>query len=507
MSTGIPQRRTVLGGVLLLALAAGAVFAPVARFGSLLYDDDKYVFDNSVVREGLSVAGAVWALGFREGTWQPVTWLSHMADVSVFGPAPGPMHLHNLVLHLLVGLLIWRVLARAAGRPAAAFAVALLFLLHPLQVQSVAWIAERKGLLAALLGLLAVDGWTSWARDGSRVGLIRAHLFFGLSLAAKPILLPLPVVLVAWDRWPYGRPTAWRDKSGLLALALAGGATAVAAQRSAGALRGLDGAGPLLRLETAVTSWGHTLRRFVAPYDLAGFYPFRDDVSALAAAGWAVLLLGGCVLVWRRRRRRPALIAGWTWWLLLQAPTVGLVQFGAQAEADRFSYLPLLGLLVIVVFGVDWNALRRWGRTGAMPPAALTAAAALALAAVAVPTLRPWRDTVSLFEHSIARAGESAVARQNLSIAFARRGDVAAARRHSDRAVALAPEEPLVLFHQADLRFAVHDYAGAARYYRLGLQHAPRHVPAWFQLAAALERTGDRRGAREALARARALSR
>ena len=505
MATGSPSRTTSLIGVLLLAAAAVAVFASARTFDSLLYDDDKYVFDNPVVREGLTAHGAAWAVGFREGTWQPLTWVSHMADVSAFGLAPGPMHLHNLVLHLLVGLLVWRVLARATGRPLAAFAAALLFLLHPLQAQSVAWIAERKGLLAALLGLLALDGWTDWARGASRGGLVRAHLFFALSLAAKPILLPLPVVLLAWDRWPYGRPTAWRDKLGLLALSVAGGVTAVLAQRSAGALRSLEGAGVLLRVESAVTAWGHTLRRFVAPYDLAGFYPFRDDVSAMAAAGWAALLVAGTVLAWRLRFRRPVLLAGWTWWLLLQAPTVGLLQFGAQAEADRFSYVPLAGLLVIVVFGMDWGALR--ARSGKAVPVVLAVAAAVVLGLLAHRAAQPWRDTVTLFEYSIARAGDSAVARQNLSIAWTRKGNVAAARRHSDRAVALAPREPLVLFQQADLRFAVRDFAGAAEFYRRGLTFAPNHAPAWAQLAASLERTGDRRGAQQAMQRARELSR
>ncbi len=493
-------------GVVVLAAAVLLVFSRVGDFGFLLYDDNKYVTDNPVVPQGLTAGSVGWAFGFHSGMWQPLTWLTYMAEVSAFGVEPGPMHLTNMVLHLLVGLAAWRFLARATGRPRAAFVVALLFLLHPLQVQSVAWIAERKGLLAALMGLLVLDGWTAWARDRSRGGYARAHLFFILGLMAKPILLPLPVVLIALDAWLYRRPVAWREKIPLFCLSVIGGVVSVAAQGSAGALRTIEESGLVPRLESAVTAWGLTLRRFVAPVDLAGFYPFRDEHAPGAVLVWATLLIVLTAVAWSLRLRRPAWTAGWAWWLLLQAPTVGLVQFGAQQTADRFSYLPLLGLLTVVVLGIDWQGLAaRLGRAGAPALAVLTVAAVMVTGFASAVALEPWRDTVSLFEHSIARGGGSALAHQNLSMVYARGGDLESARRHSDRAVALEPAGPLILFQQANLRYVEGDLAGAEEFYRRSLAVEPGAVEAWIRLAMTCERAGAPQRAAEAWERAVAL--
>ncbi|RKZ07461.1 hypothetical protein DRQ32_10080, partial [bacterium] len=199
-------RRSIWIGALVLALALALVFWRVAGFEFLLYDDDLYLTNNPAVQEGLTPDAIAWALTtLHEGIYQPVTWLSYLTDITIFGMNPGAMHVVNLLLHLLVSLMLWRVLARATQNARAAFVAALLFALHPLQVQSVAWIAGRSGLLAALFGLVAIDQWIKRINEGDKRAGVLAHLAFAVSLLAKPVLLPLPFLLLLIDRWPLQR--------------------------------------------------------------------------------------------------------------------------------------------------------------------------------------------------------------------------------------------------------------------------------------------------------------
>jgi tetratricopeptide (TPR) repeat protein len=461
-----------------LILAIGLVFARVAGFEFLLYDDDKYLTANAIMQQGLTLDSVAWAFGsFHEGTYQPVTWLSYLIDISIFGMKSGPIHVVNLLLHLLVSLMVWRVLDRSTGRRGPAFVVALLFALHPLQVQSVAWIAERKGLLAALFGLVAIDQWVDWVRTSARRSFIVAHAAFALSLLAKPVWLPLPVLLLLWDRWPLGRAVRLREKLPLFAITFGGAILAGFAQASAYALSTISEVGIVPRLANAMLAWVSTLRRLVAPFDLAAFYPFRFDHPLSTVLFSVALLVAGSFAAWILRNRRGAWTTGWFWWLILQAPAVGLLQFGAQGTADRFSYLPLIGLLVMLVYGFAADQIR--GR------AAIIAATAVVLAAgwQSSIVLRPWHDTVQLFEHSIQRGGGSALEHQNLCKAYLDRGDTMAAMRHSSRAVHYAPYSPTTLFQQADLLFGLGNYSDALERYREGLKFDPGRAAAWAQVA------------------------
>ena len=472
------SRQQTIAGLVVLILVTGLVFARVAGFDFLLYDDDKYLTDNAMMQQGLTLDSMAWALSsFHEGTYQPVTWLSYLIDISIFGLAPGPLHSINLLLHLLVSLMVWRLLERSTGRRGPAFVVALLFALHPLQVQSVAWIAERKGLLAALFGLVAIDRWVVWVRTSTRRSLIVAHTAFAVSLLAKPVWLPLPLLLLLWDRWPLQRAIQLREKLPMFAIALGGAAVAAFAQASASALSTISEVGIGPRVANAMLAWVSTLRRLVAPFDLAAFYPFRFDHPLSVVLLSAALLVAGSLAAWMLRHRRPAWTTGWFWWLILQAPAVGLLQFGAQGTADRFSYLPLIGLLVMLVYGFAADYLR--GRIAIV----VTVAFALAAGVQSSIVLRPWRTTVPLFEHSIELSGGSALEHQNLCQAYIERGDTMAAMRHSSRAVHFAPYSPTTLFQQADLLFVLGNYVDALIRYREGLKFDPGRAAAWAQVA------------------------
>ncbi|MFV2090911.1 MAG: tetratricopeptide repeat protein, partial [Pseudomonadales bacterium] len=235
------------------------------------------------------------------------------------------------------------------------------------------------------------------------------------------------------------------------------------------------GIGP--RVANAMLAWTSTLRRLVAPFDLAAFYPFRFDHPLSTVSLSAALLVAGSIAAWMLRHRRPAWTTGWFWWLILQAPTVGLLQFGAQGTADRFSYLPLIGLIVMLVYGFAADHLSR------RIAIAVTVAFALAAGVQSSIVLGPWRDTVPLFEQSIERGGGSALEHQNLSQAYIKRGDTVAAMRHSSRAVHFAPYSPTTLFQQADLLFGLGNYIDALVRYQEGLKFDPGRAAAWAQVA------------------------
>jgi tetratricopeptide (TPR) repeat protein/uncharacterized membrane protein YhaH (DUF805 family) len=467
-----------------MAVVALAVFHPIAGFDFVLPDDHGALVDNPDVQGGLSLDSFRWALGeVRDGRYQPLTSISYLADVSVWGLRAGPIHVENLLLHLLVALLLWRWLQRTTRRAGAAFAVALLFAVHPLQVESVAWISERDGLLAAVFGLLAMDRWVSWVRHRGPASAVLAHLFFAGSILAKPVLLPLPVLLVVFDRWPLARRGSWREKSGMGAIAVAGTAVAAWAAISGRALSTLSEVGILPRLANAAVAYGNGLTRLVAPVNLGFFHPFRFDLSWTVVVGWLAVVIAASVLAWRLRDRRPAWSTGWWWWLVLLTPTVGLIQFGAQGTADRFSYLPLAGLLIMLVYGAP-RPPRAFG-------IAIVGVAATLLAGQSARALRPWSDSVSLLEYSIQRSGGSALEHRALATAYTERGELTEALRHANLARQFAPNSPGLRFQIADLLLRLGNYDAAEETYRDGLRLDDGRAQPWAAIGRLYALRGD----------------
>jgi tetratricopeptide (TPR) repeat protein len=247
------------------------------------------------------------------------------------------------------------------------------------------------------------------------------------------------------------------------------------AQHSGRVLSTLDEVGLAPRLANAVLAWASTLRRLVAPFDLAAFYPFRFDHPLWIVVTWGGLLIAGSLIAWRLRERNPAWFTGWYWWLILQAPTVGLLQFGAQGTADRFSYLPIIGLLVMLVYGVRWQPR--------LLAVAMAGTCIVVAGGISSRILSPWQDTVQLFEYSIARTGGSALEHQSLCRAYIDRGETMLAMRHSNRALFFAPHTPTVIFRHADLLFELGNYAEAMDRYREGLRLDANRHQAWAQVA------------------------
>ncbi len=443
-----------------LALLVLGVFAPVRDLGFLRYDDAHYVTENGHVAAGLTADGVRWAFtNFQSGIWHPLTWLSHMLDVEAFGLRPGPHHLESVALHAASAALVCMLLARLTGALGASALAAALFAVHPLRVESVAWVSERKDVLSVLLGLLAIAAYLRQLRRPGGRGLAVAAVAYALSLLAKPTLVTLPFALLLLDYWPLGRfrapsgpgpgeaprrPVAALaplviEKLPLFALTLAASLVAYRGQSEAGAMVASDLVPWPARLQNALVSCVGYLRNTFWPTDLAVLYPFPvGGIPPLRVLGAAapLLLVSAAALRWRRRL--PALTVGWLWYLGTLVPVSGLVLYGDQAMADRYSYLPHIGLFLAVVW-LGRSLLRSRPRAR-LAAAGLAAAALATLALLTQAQIAVWRDDIALFGHAVAVTGENPVARMYLGEPLLAAGAFTAAEEQFREVVRLQPD-------------------------------------------------------------------
>ena len=415
---------------LLLALVTLVIFAPAGGFDFLDYDDTDYVTENPVVQQGLTVAGVQWALfGFHAANWHPVTWLSHMLDCDLFGRNPAPQHFVNVLFHsantALLFLLIWRLTQRLW--PAAL--VAALFGWHPLRVESVAWISERKDVLSLFFALLTLLGYAQYVAEPAnsparrKLAYVTALACFAFGLMSKPMLVTLPFVLLLLDYWPLRRVAGaaqWRpvvvEKIPFFALSLAACLATVWAQKSGEAIVTLDHIPLSLRLQNAPVAVVDYLKNTFWPAHLCVIYPMPDAIPAFQ---WllATALLGVITgAAWRWRKTSPYFITGWLWFLGTLVPVIGLLQVGGQSMADRYTYLPSVGLLLAAVFLGD-RLLDR------MPAAKSlrVGLAGIALAACVAGTeyqLQFWRNSETLFRRALAVTQNNTIAWINLGVAL-----------------------------------------------------------------------------------------
>src|SRR5438093_6101777 len=374
------RRNLAIAG--LVVLGTLAVFAPALRHGFVNYDDPEYVTENPRVRAGLSWAGLGWAFAApHAANWHPLTWLSHMLDAQLFGLAPAGHHASSVLLHAASAALLFGVLEGTTGAPWPSAFVAATFALHPLRVESVAWVSERKDVLAGLCWMLALAAYRRYVRRRGAAAYLLVVAAFVLGLLAKPMVVTLPFVLLLLDVWPLRRPWNVRllwEKVPLFLLSAAVSALTVVAQRGAGAMASLESLPLGTRIAEAVVAYGAYLEKAFWPTRLAVFYPHRPLLVAEVATS-ALVLVVISALALRERRRRPYLLVGWLWYLVVLLPVIGLVKVGEQAMADRFSYLPQIGVLIMVA----WAAADAIGSR-----VVLTAGAFVALAVCVALTAR-----------------------------------------------------------------------------------------------------------------------
>jgi len=502
------DRRPLWLGALLFLITLG-VYLPALRYGFITYDDPAYVLEEPHVNSGLTWENFRWAwTSFEHSNWHPLTWLSHQLDCQLFGLAPWGHHLTSILLHAGSTLLLFVLMRRATGFLWRSLVVAALFGLHPLHVESVAWIAERKDVLSTLLGLLSLWAYVAYAQRASS-GRPRAWLpytlaFLGLAagLTAKPMLVTLPCALLLLDLWPLGRWTgaapAGRarlvaEKLPFFALAAASCVLTSLAQSAGGAVKAIEYYAIPVRIANALVAYAQYLGKLFWPTDLAVLYPSFGEmppVEHIVLAVAVLAALSAAALLALRRHHAWAAV-GWLWFLGTLVPVIGLVQVGGQTMADRYSYIPSIGVFLVVI----WSAAeatrplaRRTLVLGASTVVALTACTGLTLHQLAF-----WRNAETLFRHTVAVTEDNWMAHFNLFVFYSRsHATQSLAREEYARTVTIVEgfaerqnRRGLALLHQGRTKDAI-------SYFRKSIKVKKDHAPAHANLGRALLQTPDR---------------
>lgn len=436
---------------LILFVVTVALYAPVINHEFLNYDDDLYITDERIVHQGLTWAGIRWAFtGYHASNWHPVTWLSHMLDCSLFGLDPAGHHLTSVLFHALNAVLVFLLLRRITRWNWRSALVAALFAWHPLHVESVAWVAERKDVLSTFFGLLAIRSYAVYAQqDRRRTPYLLAILWYALSLMAKPMLVTLPFLLILLDYWPLARlsepwrsnrcsPDAsepgarspanvgWllgiREKVPFAFLSIISCALTVWAQHMGKAVTSLEVLPMHYRFLNAVTAYAAYIGKTLWPKDLAVLYPLPMTWPWSQVLLASLLLAGITTMVLVTLRRQPFLAVGWFWFLGTLVPVIGLVQVGSQAMADRYSYVPLIGLFIMVAGTFGALAANRPRLT---KPLTVGVTGLLVVCALLTRLqLRHWRDSIALYERAIAVTQNNFIAHGNLGVHLLETGQV-----------------------------------------------------------------------------------
>jgi protein O-mannosyl-transferase len=454
-----PEKRSAVL-CLLLALLTLALYNPVSRHPFVNYDDDRYVTENSHVRDGLTWNTFTWALTSTEqANWHPLTRMSHALDCSLFGMNPAGHHLTSALLHTVNVVLLFLLLMVSTRRAGPSFFVAALFAVHPFNVESVAWVAERKNVLCTMFFLLTLGAYGWYARHPDWKRYLSVMILFAAGLASKPMVITLPFVLLLLDYWPLMRvrgsasdsqtavPTfPWSrlllEKLPLLALSAFSAIITMRAQAAGGAVRSIQQFSFGVRVETAIYAYAMYLWKMVWPVRLAPLYPHPGD----SLDGWQIALAGltlaGITVLAFRFRARRYLLAGWLWFLGTLFPVIGLVQVGDAAMADRYAYIPLIGIFAGIAFGMaDIVKMMK----ASMKTAAYVGAALL-LAALAMVTHRQigyWQSSYDLWSHAVQVTQNNFIAEDNLGGALLLMGREEEAYPHFEAAAKINPRDPL----------------------------------------------------------------
>jgi Flp pilus assembly protein TadD len=457
-----PEKRNVILCLLLVA-ATLALYNPVNRHPFVNYDDDRYVTENPHVHNGLSWDTISWAFtSTDQANWHPLTWLSHALDYQLFHLNPTGHHFTSVMIHALNAALLFLLLIHATGRVRPSLFVALLFALHPINVESVAWIAERKNVLSTFFFLAAIAAYGWYAQKPHWQRYLAVASLFVLGLMSKPMVITLPLVLLLLDYWPLARikgspagslstaqlplSTLLTEKLPLLALSAASAVVTMQAQQAGGAVRSTAQFSLGVRLENAVVAYATYLWKMIWPSHLAPLYPHPgDSLAAWQVVLSALVLLGvtGAVLRFRVKRY---LLTGWLWFLGTLVPVIGLVQVGDQAMADRYAYIPLIGIFVMVAWSYADSAAAGFPESRRIALAVRVIPAACVLLALSVATHRQlgyWSTNYDLWTHALAVTDKNFIAQDNLGGALLLLGKPDEAYSHFQAAAEINPRDPM----------------------------------------------------------------
>ncbi len=423
-----------------LALLTFAIYGQVFRHEFLTLDDADAITANPIVQDGLSARGTHWAFtNFANGTWQPLTWLSWMLDCQIFGLHPGWHHLSNVFYHLLNIFLLFFCLREMTGSVEKSAAAAFLFAAHPLRVESVAWAVERKDTLSALFWLLSVLAYIYYNRKKTPALMALTAAFFAMGCMSKPMVVTLPLALMALDMWPLQRSESWKnrilEKWPLWIISMAAALITCIGANSSRALNA-EYFPASARLGNAMVSYTLYLYKTFLPIHLSVFYPFPPGGWQIPGVlGAALFLILTTCAAFHAREKQPFLLSGWLWFLTTLLPVIGLVQMGSQTIADRFTYIPHMGLLT----GLAWALFdKKAGRT-------------LLFSAIAIFAFLSWRQTgfwknsMTLHEHDLKVTRKNFMAHTNLGLYYEQKGDFENAALHYGKSLEIRPRNPGVL--------------------------------------------------------------
>lgn len=477
--------------ILIIILMTLAGYWQVFHHEFVYFDDDLYIFENPHIRDGLSWEGIRWALTAdllsdspNADFWIPVTFLSHLLTFELFGLNPAGHHLVNLVFHILNSILLYWVLQSMTGVRWPSFWVAMLFAVHPLHVESVAWVTERKDVLSAFFWLLTIGAYIQYTQRSRWHRYLLLTIFFSLGLMAKPMVATLPVILLLMDYWPLKRiPMSYQslreflsvigvfilEKIPLFIVSLIFGGITFWGMERQGNLSSLNVISLWDRIANALTGYVTYIKKMIWPSNLAVFYPLPSDTRPI----WellvaALVLFVVSALVIRNIRKRPYLFVGWSWYLTALVPVIGLFQVGDQAVADRYAYLPFIGLYVMIAWGAT-EARERFPQWKVLPVLLVV----FLFSVLTVGTrlqVRHWKNSVTLFEHALRVTGENFKLRHNMGIAYYKLGRKDEAIRHYQSAITLNPNFPdgynnlgIILAEQGQTDRAITQYQAALK--------------------------------------------
>jgi Flp pilus assembly protein TadD len=470
-----------------LAITTFGIYAQVIGHHFITIDDLSYIEENPTVNRGVTLGGLAWAFStFHQGNWHPLTWIAHMIDSQLFGIFAGGHLLVNALIHTANTLLVfWFLLATTRARWPSAL-VAALFALHPMHVESVAWAAERKDTLSTFFGLLSLIAYVRYAEMPSIGRYAWTAITLALGLLAKPMLVTWPCVMLLLDYWPLRRfqqsdaSNQWSvvrslvvEKIPLFALVAASAVITSVAQSHAGAVRTFTEFPFALRLSNALVSYAKYVLLTFWPNDLAVFYPFPSaGIPVWQVIGAALLLTGITAFCVFQRKIRPYLIVGWLWFLGTLIPVIGLVQVGGQSMADRYFYIPSIGLFIAIVFGLAdiAKAPKAFGVPSWLG-AAIAGGVLLVLATLTNAQIHRWSNSFTLFEHTLAVAPPSVAIEDSLGYALQRSGRLDEAAAHFEKALQIKPDDYMSLL-----------YMGVARFYQGRVPEAIEHAQAAIRL-------------------------
>ncbi|HME44487.1 MAG TPA: tetratricopeptide repeat protein [Syntrophorhabdales bacterium] len=493
---------------LLLIIAAFGAFWQVTRGDFITLDDAEYVTDNRHVQDGLTVEGILWAFATgRAGNWHPLAWISHMVDVQLFGLQPGWHHLTSLLLHLASTLLLFLVLNRMTKAFWRSAFVAALFSLHPLHVESVAWVAERKDVLSTFFWMLTMGLYVSYVARPGLTRYLALILCFALGLMAKPMLVTLPFVLLLLDYWPLRRleqkppqepsskdksrtrpvkapvqPTGhWPlirplliEKIPFFVLIVLSSIVTYLVQQHGGAVRSLGALPASARVANALVSYATYLVKMLWPAKLSVFYPHPGWWPLWQVLGSAALLIAITVLAIRGAKKRPYAAVGWLWYVGTLVPVIGIVQVGNQAMADRYTYIPLVGLFIIIAWAVP-ELFEKWPyRKEAL--IALSAACLLCLFLITWRQVGYWRNSIALYDHALDVADANSLIHNNRGVAYTNLGKYTEAIADFGRAIEINPRYEAAYYNRGAVYGSLGKYTEAIADFDRAIEINPRYI-------------------------------